>query len=194
MEIWKDIQGYEGCYQISNLGRVKSLKRKVYAGMGKMRWQYERILSENKTNGNEYHIASLCKNSTEKNYYIHKLVAEAFIPNPNNYRYVNHKDENKHNNCVDNLEWCTAQYNATYNDIHIKKGLKYRNNKQSKKIYQLDEEENVIKLFPSISEASRQLGVSDQAISDCLRGIQKHSAGYKWKYADVIVKSKLKGE
>ena len=183
-EIWKDIPGYEGLYQISNLGRVKSLKRKVYAGRGRMRWQYEKILSENKTNGNGYKIVSLNKESKSQNKYIHRLVAEAFLENPNNYKYINHKDENKSNNCVDNLEFCTAQYNSTYNNLHIRNGLKKRNNKYSKKILQLNDNDEIITIFPSISEASRQLNVSYQAISDCLRGIQKHSAGYKWKYAD----------
>ena len=187
-EIWKDIKEYEGLYQISNFGRVKSLKRKVYAGRGRMRWQYEKILSENKTNGNGYKIVSLCKKSQSKNKYIHKLVAETFLNNPNNYKYVNHKDENKENNYVDNLEWCTAQYNITYNNLHIKNGLKNRNNKYSKKILQLDNNNKIINVFPSISEASRQLKVSYQAISDCLRGIQQHSAGYKWKYVDEELK------
>lgn len=183
-EIWKDIKYYEGLYQVSNLGRIKSLKRKVYAGRGRMRWQYERILSENKTNGNGYKIVSLNKQGKSQNKYIHRLVAETFLENPNDYKYINHKDENKANNCVNNLEFCTAQYNCTYNDLHIRNGLKNRNNKYSKKILQLNDDDEIINIFPSISEASRQLNVSQQAISDCLRGIQLHSAGYKWKYAN----------
>lgn len=184
-EVWKDIKDYEGLYQVSNLGRVKSLKRKVYAGRGRMRWQCEKILSNNKTNGNGYKIVSLSKDNKGQNKYIHRLVAEAFILNPNNYKYINHKDENKGNNYVDNLEFCTAQYNIRYNDLNIRNSKKMINNpKISKKIYQLDDNDNIIRIFPSISEASRQLNVSNQAISDCLRGKQKHSAGYKWKYAD----------
>lgn len=185
-EIWKDIVGYEGLYQVSNTGKVKSLKRKVYAGRGKMRWQYERILSENKTNGNGYKIVSLNKEGKSQNKYIHRLVAEMFLTNPYNYKYINHKDENKSNNSVDNLEFCTAQYNSTYNNLHIRNGLKNRNNKYSKKIIQLDNDGNIIKEYKSIKEAGRQLKISHQAISDCLRGIQKHSAGYKWKYADDL--------
>ena len=184
-EVWKDIKGYEGLYQVSNYGRIKSLKRKVYAGRGKMRWQYEKILSENKTNGNGYKIVSLNKEGKSKNKYIHRLVAENFLKNPNNYKYINHKDQNTLNNNVENLEFCTAQYNCTYNNAHIKRGLKFRNNlSNSKKIYQLDEENNIIKEYPSSAEAGRQLGVTESSISACLRGLQKHSAGYKWKYAD----------
>lgn len=184
-EVWKDIAGYEGLYQVSNYGRIKSLKRKVYAGRGRMRWQYGKILSENKTNGNGYKIVSLNKEGKSKNKYIHRLVAETFLKNPNNYKYINHKDQNILNNNVENLEFCTAQYNCTYNNAHIKRGLKFRNNLlNSKKIYQLDEENNIIKEYPSSAEAGRQLGVTGSSISACLRGLQKHSAGYKWKYAD----------
>lgn len=184
-EIWKDVQGYEGLYQVSNLGRIKSLKRKVYAGRNRTRWQYEKIMSNYRTNGNGYKIVGLNKEGKSKNKYIHRLVAETFLKNPNNYKYINHKDENKANNCVSNLEFCTAQYNSTYNNLHKRNGLKNRNNKYSKKIYQLDDDNNIINKFPSISEASRQLNVSYQAISDCLKGKQNHSAGYKWKYANV---------
>lgn len=184
-EIWKDIKGYEGLYQVSNLGRVKSLKRKVYAGRGRMRWEDGGILSSYRNNGNGYKIVGLNKESKVKNKYIHRLVAEAFLENPNNLPYVNHKDENKANNCVENLEFCTAQYNCTYNNLHIKNGAKKINNPSiSKKIFQLDDNNNIINMFPSVAEASRQFKVSNQAISDCLRGIQKHSAGYKWKYAE----------
>lgn len=197
MEIWKDIKGYEGLYQISNLGNVKSLKRKVYAGRGRTRWQLERILSNNKTNGRGYKLTCLGKEGKEKNFYIHRLVAEAFISDKTTFKSmpeenrneidldkleVNHKDENKANNNVNNLEWCTAKYNSAYNGLHIRNGLKNRNNKYSERILQLDDNNNIIKEYPSIKEASRCLNVSYQAISDCLRGIQKHSAGYRWKY------------
>ena len=184
-EVLKDIVGYEGLYQVSNLGRVKSLKRKVYAGRNRMRWQYERILSNNKTNGNGYIVVSLNKESKSKNKYVHRLVAEAFLENPNNYKYINHKDQNTFNNNVNNLEFCTAQYNSTYRDAHIKRGLKHRNNLvNSKKVYQLDENENIIKEFPSMAEANRQLGTNHTSIYACINGKQKHAFGYKWKYAD----------
>ena len=184
-EVWKDIVGYEGLYQVSNLGIVKSLKRKVYAGRNRMRWQYERILSNNKTNGNGYIVVSLNKESKSKNKYVHRLVAEAFLENPNNYKYINHKDQNTFNNNVNNLEFCTAQYNSTYRDAHIKRGLKHRNNLvNSKKVYQLDENENIIKEFPSMAEANRQLGTNHTSIYACINGKQKHAFGYKWKYAD----------
>lgn len=191
-EVWKDIVDYEGLYQVSNLGRVKSLKRKVYAGRNKMRWQYERILSNNKTNGNGYIVVSLNKESKSKNKYVHRLVAEAFLENPNNYKYINHKDQNTFNNNANNLEFCTAQYNSTYRDAHIKRGLKHRNNLvNSKKVYQLDENENIIKEFPSMAEANRQLGTNHTSIYACINGRQKHAFGYKWKYADEDCKNEI---
>lgn len=110
-EEWKDIKGYEGLYQVSNLGRVRSLSRYVkhrtiYILKGK--------LLKQRTRGKGYLAVTLCKNSKLKHYYVHRLVAEAFIPNPNNLPQVNHKDENKSNNCVDNLEWCDDKYNTNY--------------------------------------------------------------------------------
>ena len=103
-EIWKDIEGYEGEYQISNYGNVKSLN---YLRTGK-----ERILKPGKNRGGYYYV-QLYKNKA-KNHYIHRLVAQAFIKNPRNLPQVNHKDENKSNNRVDNLEWCMPIYNANY--------------------------------------------------------------------------------
>ena len=106
-EIWKDIEGYEGLYQVSNLGRVKSFPRKG------THTTKERILKLTKSNKN-YVIVILKNNYIQKAKSVHRLVAEAFIPNPNNLPQVNHKDENKLNNKVDNLEWCDNIYNCNY--------------------------------------------------------------------------------
>ena len=105
VEEWRDIKGYEGLYQVSSLGRVKSLN---YNHTKK-----EKVL-DFKPNKYGYKVTYLYNNNERKPYSVHRLVAEAFIPNPNNYKEVNHKDENKSNNCVDNLEWCTAKYNSNY--------------------------------------------------------------------------------
>lgn len=108
-EIWKDIVGYEGSYQVSNLGRVRSLDRKDAKGSkikGKLL-----IIYQNRCG---YMQAALYKNAKPKLIYVHRLVATAFIPNLNNYRVINHKDEDKTNNRVDNLEWCDYKYNNNY--------------------------------------------------------------------------------
>ena len=115
-EIWKDIKGYEGYYQVSNLGRVRSLKRVVGAGKNanhSTQTLNGRILKSAYTK--KYVTTILSKDGKTKCFSVHKLVAEAFIPNPDNLPCVNHKDENKHNNKVDNLEWCTYKYNNEYN-------------------------------------------------------------------------------
>lgn len=111
-EIWKDIKGYEGSYQVSNLGRVRSLTRKVKTFNG-VRTSKGQILKPLKTNTGYYRV-DLKQNQKNKYMSIHRLVAEAFILNPNNYPIINHKDNNPQNNCVDNLEWCTQSYNVKY--------------------------------------------------------------------------------
>lgn len=112
-EIWKPIKGYEGIYEVSNLGRIKSLERKVHADFkfGKTRTYKERILKPGIVNG--YQQVKLRDNSN-KIVYVHRLVAETFINNPNNYKTINHIDGNKQNNCVDNLEWCTQKENVRH--------------------------------------------------------------------------------
>ena len=128
-EIWRDIKGYEGLYQVSNLGRVKSLERYV-KGKDGLRLVKEIIMSISVCRTNGYFKVILHKDGKQKRYQVHRLVAEAFIPNPDNLPIVNHKDENKINNCVWNLEWCTYSYNLTYGNRLLKFRntlLKYKN-------------------------------------------------------------------
>lgn len=112
-EEWRDIKGYEGYYQISNLGNVKSLDRIVDRGNGIFQHRKERIMSKRK-NADGYYQAKLNVNKVSKSIGIHILVAEHFLENPNNYSEVNHKDFDRTNNRVDNLEWCTHEYNMRY--------------------------------------------------------------------------------
>ena len=121
-EVWKDVEGYEGLYQISSLGRIKTCKRKVHVshqGYDGFRITTERLL-KTRINQFGYETVKLCKDNKYKEVFIHRLVAQAFICNPNNLSQVNHKDENPLNNEVDNLEWCSSKYNCNYGERNKK--------------------------------------------------------------------------
>lgn len=171
-EIWKDIIGYEGLYQVSNLGRIKSLPRKTKNQFGKKELIMKQIYDKY-----GYKVISI-KGKTKK---VHRIVAEAFLKNINNYPIVNHKDGNKANNKVDNLEWCTNKYNIIHayknNLIKIKKG-KY--NLHNKPII-LKKDKKIIKCY-SVTNASEKLGVAISAVSNCLRGRSKKCKGYEIYY------------
>ena len=178
-EIWKDIEGYEGLYQVSNLGRVKSLARKTGNQYNK-----ENILSKERTRKGYYRV-QLTKNKEHKHYPIHRLVAIAFIPNPDNLPCVNHKDENKGNNCVWNLEWCSKKYNNIYGSRikAIANKLTGRTNtKSSKTVLQYDRQGNLIQKWPSTAEIQRQLGIPSAHISMCCHNKIKTARGYVWRY------------
>ena len=177
-EMWKDIPGYERLYQVSNLGNVRSLN---YNRTGEIK------LLKQSTNKHEYKLVSLCKNGKTKTCKVHRLVAIAFIPNPNNLPIINHKDEDKTNNNVNNLEWCTYEYNVNYgtrnertgeshkgksfSEEHKKKisekirgekhpnyGKKGKDSSNAKAILMYDKEGNFIKRFECIVDANEYLG------------------------------------
>lgn len=170
-EIWKDIKGYENKYQISNYGRVKSLLNVCWYNEKKR----EKILTI-KTTSHYPHIRLMNK-GIGKNYLIHRLVAEAFIPNPKKLPQVNHKDENKCNNCVDNLEWCTNKYNVNYG-----KRKKIVKEKLSIKIEQYDLTYNLIKVWGTMNDAIRYYN-NNRHICDVCKGKRKTASGYIWKYS-----------
>lgn len=165
--------GYEGLYQISSWGRVKSLSR--IDSRGHKRKEKMRDLSTDK-DGYKY-IGLSKKGEKRKNYRIHRLVATAFIPNPNNLPYINHKDTNPSNNHVDNLEWCTIEYNNNYGD-RIKKAKesirkKCNNNEHSQAIKVKCITTNEI--FVSAREAERKYNISHSNILHCCKGKQKYA-------------------
>lgn len=169
MEIFKEIEGYEN-YQISNLGNVKSLN---YKRTGK-----DKILKPIKDKKG-YLMVNLCKQAKSKTYKIHRLVAQAFLPNQNNLPQVNHKDEDKQNNAASNLEWCTNKYNSNYGTRNQRVGKSNINHtKRSKQV--LCVENGVI--YPSTMELQRQLGLPQQNISHCCNGKRKTCGGFHWCY------------
>lgn len=182
-EIWRDIKGYESYYQVSNFGRIKSLER--YDALG----HHLKEFIMKPTYSSRYLRVSLSKNSFQKLLSVHRLVAEAFIPNPNNLPCVNHKDENRCNNFVyidengnyvpelSNLEWCTQKHNANWGK---------RNSKISKSKYktilQFDLQGNFIKEWPSAMQLHKELNYSVASISQCCRGKQKTAYSFIWKF------------
>lgn len=174
-EVWKDIQGYEGFYQVSNLGRIKSLSRPISNGKW-IRISKEKIrkLQRHKQG---YMMVGLEKNGKKKLCTVHRLVAEAFIPNPECLPEVNHKDENQSNNHVGNLEWCTRKYNVNYGT-----GTERRALTRSKPVMQIGKCHSVVSRFSSISAAGRMTGYNPRRICACCRGLIHSAYGYLWKY------------
>ena len=175
MEEWRDIEGYEGLYQVSNYGRIRSLGRTlIEKNTNKTKILKGKILKLAKcTNG--YEFVQLYKNGKAKQHLVHRLVAKAFIPNHNNLPQVNHKDEKKTNNKVDNLEWCTQAYNNTYNNRHIKIGKQLHNRKDISKVVYQYKNDKLNAIYPSISEAARDNRVLVASIIQCCHG------GFNWK-------------
>lgn len=180
-EIWKDIKDYEGLYQVSNLGRVKSLER-----IDNNNHPIKEKILKNQTDKDGY--LWICLHGIKiKKVQVHRLVAQAFIPNPNNLPQVNHKNEIKDDNRPVNLEWCDTKYNINYGTRNKRVGQKLRNNfKRSLPIVQIDIKTNfLVAEFPSVMEASRQTGFNEVAIRRCCKGRTKTSYGYKWKYKEA---------
>lgn len=172
-EIWKDIPGYEELYQISNLGRVRSYKlgykfcdRLVYKHKGYIR-------------------TALCKNNRCIHFYVHRLVAQVFLPNPDNLPEVNHKDGNKTNNCVDNLEWCTRQENMNHArktglwpfTEHMRIALIH-----PKEISQYAMSGKFLRSYESVKDAHLQTGINAGNICLCCKGKRNSAGGYIWEY------------
>lgn len=171
-EIWCPIKGYEGLYEVSDQGRVKSLK------FGK-----ERILKPRRNNCGYLQVC-LYKNVEQKMYLVHRLVSKTFIPNPKNLTEVNHKDENKENNSVQNLEWCDRKYNNNYGTRIQMVSKKNTNGKLSKPLLQYTKSGEFVREWKSSHDVERNLGFAQQHISSCCIGKLKSANGFVWKYKD----------
>lgn len=184
-EEWRDIEGYEGLYQVSNFGRVKSLSRYARMKGNSAREVKERILKLDNVNG--YRAVGLSINGHVHTYRVHRLVAKAFIPNPHNLPYINHKDEVRSNNKVSNLEWCTPLYNNLYGTAieRKKEKLKYCNHSRSaRKVAQYSLDGKLINVFESIAEAYRKTGARHIASVCCGKANHRTAGGYIWRHVD----------
>ena len=164
-----------GLYEVSNIGNIKRINK-------------DKCRKFN-INRDGYVLVNLYKNGISKNLLVHRIVAKAFIPNPNNLSQINHKDGNKQNNRIDNLEWCSAKENITHtykklnrNGISPNKGKFGNDNSNSMITLQYDMNGNLIKKWESKIEASKELNIDAGSISKCCNGERKQAGGYIWKY------------
>lgn len=181
-EVWRPVKGYESLYEVSNLGRVRSLY-----------WKEPRLMTIT-LDKDGYATVSLRNRENGRHCFhgkVHRMVAEAFIPNPQGYREINHKDEEKANNLVDNLEWCDCKYNINYGTRTQKVMAKLRNGPRSKAVI-ATLPDGTEEWYPSIREASRQL-VSPKDHGARIAGVVNRrygcntAYGRKWRYAEVAV-------
>lgn len=180
-EIWKNVIGYEGYYEVSNLGNIRSVERKVEGKNNSVRIISGKQMTP-QLDLHGYWSILLCKNGKKKMHLLHRLVAEAFVPNPNGYKYVNHKDEHRTNAKAENLEWCTQQYNLTYNNIHLRRNL----SNCSKKIVQLDRDFNIVYVWKSAMEAQRHTNIPNANIIACCKRKRYTAGKFIWRYYEDI--------
>ena len=177
MDNWKPIKGYEGLYEVSDTGKVRSVSRMVPDPFrpGHKRKFVGRELRVKSYTG-DYRYVTLSKDNRVKCCRLHRLVAAAFIPNPNNLPQVNHKDEDKGNNSATNLEWCTSEYNHKYG-TRMERIIERR----KRPVLLIDDSGNVIKQFPGSIDAGRELGISPLAVARVARGERSSCYGYKFR-------------
>ena len=203
-EIWKDIGDYKGLYQVSSHGRIKRLQRQTRNKQGNYILKTKILKTGISKDG--YCIIGLYKNGKQKIYRVHRLAAKAFIPNPYNYPMINHKDENKRNNHIDNLEWCDAKYNANYGTRNKKIALKNKGHKVTENTREKISKANkgrfnggknpasrkircieTGQIFDCIRDANVFLGVNRKSSNICrnLKGERKSAFGLHWEYVEV---------
>lgn len=186
IEEWRDIKGYEGKYQISNMGNVVSLKYHRGKRSKLLKPRYP------KPPHNEYGYVVLSKDNKVRHFYLHRLVAEHFVSNPDNKAYVNHKDGDKHNNTAANLEWVTPLKNNLHSyhilGKHPMRGFRFDKNINSKKVeqYYVSPEgyEYHIATYANASAASLLNNVNERSINLCCNGKYKQAGGYKWRFEE----------
>ena len=193
-EVWKDVVGYEGIYEVSNIGNVRSLDRCVSGKLNSKHFVKGKVFKLQKSHKG-YKTVILHKHGKASQKQVHRLVAEAFISNPFNLPQVNHKDTNKENNCVNNLEWITnydnmqhAMRNGCFGEFTDRQRCAVMENiikcheKQKKNVIQLDDFGNIIAEYESIKQAEKETGINNSKITMCCKGKRKHAGGFCWRY------------
>ena len=173
-EEWRDVVGYGGMYQVSSLGRIKNVVLNKMLKISRA-GRYERI------------GLFAIEKKKQITHLVHRLVAIAFIPNPDNFPIINHKDEDRYNNRVENLEWCDNFYNNSYgtkNARMLKTRISNKAKTAPRKVAQYDMDGNLLEIYESLHEADRQTNADYRAIFMCCRGRIHHHKGYIWKYAE----------
>lgn len=172
-EEWRDIDGYIGYYQVSNLGRVRGVDRVTENN----RPIKSSLLKPDKNHSGHLRV-QLMKKSVRKRFLVHRLVAQAFIPNPNKYPIINHKDENPSNNKVDNLEWCDVKYNNNYGSY--KQRMRVLKSKPIKVIYR----DGTYEIWESATVFGKEFGINSSHISDVIHGKRKTVNGLRFEKVD----------
>lgn len=183
IEEWKAVAFFPN-YEVSNFGNVRS-KDRVTVRKGKPTKIKGVMLKQRNVKGYRRVTLYAGNRKTHQQYQVHRLVAEAFVPNPNGFPCINHKDENRINNHASNLEWCTHKYNSNYGTA-IERRIKHQDwksiaDKQSTPIEQVDRNGVVVKVWPSMMECERQSGMRSSGVSKCCRGQLKTYKGFMWR-------------
>lgn len=183
-EVWKDVVGYEGLYEVSNTGLVRGVDRLIFNhGSNSFHKRSGRIMARFIMSG--YYAVSISKGNKYKATFVHRIVASAFIPNIEGKEQVNHKDFNRLNNNVENLEWVTIQENLEHRDLHGHNAWKGKfgyDHNCGKEVEQLDENLNVINVFGSINDAGRKTSIHTSSISRTCHGGTETAGGFRWRF------------
>lgn len=176
--VWKEVKGFEGLYEVSTLGKVRNSKGKIKKHGIK------------RTSGTCYKTVRLWKDGKYYNKYVHRLIAEAFIPNPEKLPFINHKDEDGTNNSIENLEWCTKEYNNNYGTARKRQAKKVRGKESEKRkvVYQYTLDGDFVACYPSVTHAAKELGCSTSEIAQVCIGKRKTSRGFIWEYENCGAK------
>lgn len=171
-EFWKPVVGYEGLYEVSSLGRVRSLNRGVFQ-QGRVQ-KYKGCIMSQFIGSHGYYSVRLSNHNKKKTFLVHRIAAEAFIPNTNNLPVVNHKDEDRKNNSIDNLEWCTIAYNVNYGTTPLRRSIILGN-----KVAQYTTNGVLMRTFHSIHDAERKTGIKRQSIHKAIY-LKRQAGGCFW--------------